>query len=63
MIATLSFFIENVCNAISFYWHNDTPSLFTWWSRLVTAPDTPMFIVIQGGQFTGGVHPPKPVRP
>ena len=45
--------------AISFYWCNDTPSFVTWWSRLATAPDTLAFIVIRGGQFTGGVHPPN----
>ena len=43
--------------AMSFYWGNDTPSFVTWRSRLATAPDTPMCIVIHGGQFTGGVHP------
>ena len=43
--------------AISFYWRNDTPSYVTWRSRLATAPDTPMCIVIHGGQFTWGVHP------
>ena len=32
---------------------------FTWRSRLATSPDTPMCIVIHGGQFTGGVHPPN----
>ena len=26
---------------------------------LSTAPDTPTCIVIHGGQFTGGVHPPN----
>ena len=43
--------------AISFYWHNDTPSFVTWWSRLATAPDTPTCMVIHGGQLTGGAHP------
>ena len=38
-----------------FYWRNDTPSFVT--CRLATAPDTPMCIVIYGGQFTGGVQP------
>ena len=51
MIATLSFFIENVYNRYSFYWRNDTPSFVTWRSRLATAPDTPTCIVIHGGQF------------
>ena len=45
--------------AISFYWRNDTPSLVTWQNRLSTAPDTPTCIVIHGGQFTAGVHPPN----
>ena len=49
--------------AISFYWCNDTPSFFTWQSRLATAPDTPTCIVIHGGQFTGGVQPPKQFVP
>ena len=44
--------------AISFY-RNDTPSLVTWGNRLATAPDTPTCIVVHGGQFTGGVHPPN----
>ena len=63
MIATLSFFIENVYNAISFNWRNDTQSFVTWRSRLATAPDSPMCIVIHGGQFTGGVHPPNQFVP
>ena len=42
---------------------NDTPSFVTWRSRMATAPDTPTCIVIHGGQFTGGVHPSKSVRP
>ena len=49
--------------ALSFYWHNDTPRFVTWQSRLATAPDTPMCIVIQGGQFTGGYHPPNQFVP
>ena len=40
-----------------------TPSFVTWRSRLATAPDTPTFIVIYGGQFTGGVHPPNQFVP
>ena len=32
-------------------------------SRLATAHDTPTCMVIHDGQFTGGVHPPKSVRP
>ena len=63
MIATLSFFIEMPITAIAFYWRNDTTSFVTWWSRLATVPDTPTCTVIHGGQFTGGVHPPKSVRP
>ena len=31
---------------ILFYWCNDTPIFVTWWSRLATAPDTPMCIII-----------------
>ena len=51
--------------AISFYWRNATPSFVTWRSRLVTAPDTPtcIVLVIHGGQFTGGVHPPNQFVP
>ena len=49
--------------AISFFWHNDTPSSVTWWSRLATAPDTPTCVVIHGGQFTGGAHPPNQFVP
>ena len=30
---------------------------------IAAAPDTPACIVIHGGQFTGGNHPPKSVRP
>ena len=48
---------------ILFYWRNDTPILITWRSRLATAPDTPTCIVIHGGQFTGGVHPPNQFVP
>ena len=49
--------------AISFYWRNDTLSFITWRSRLATAPDTPTCIVIHGGQFTGGGHPPNQFVP
>ena len=42
---------------------NDTPSFVTWRSRLATAPDTPTCIVLHGGQFTGGVHPPNQFVP
>ena len=65
MIATLSFIIENVYNPYIyiFYWRNDTPSFVTWRSRLATAPDTRTCIVIHGGQFTGGVHPPNQFFP
>ena len=49
--------------AISFYWRNDTPSFVTWRNRLATAPDTPTCIVIQGGQFTGGVRLPNQFVP
>ena len=45
--------------ALTFYWRNDTPSFVTWRCRLATAPDTPLCIVIHGGQFTGGVRPPN----
>ena len=58
MIATLSFLLKISITAISFYWLNDTPSFVTWQSRLATAPDTLRRMVIHGGQFTGGVHPP-----
>ena len=44
--------------AISFYWRNDTLMFVTWRSTLATAPDTPTCILIHGGQFTGGLHPP-----
>ena len=49
--------------AISFYWRNDTPSFVTWRSRLATAPDTPTCIVMHGGKFTCGVHPPNQFVP
>ena len=49
--------------AISFYWRNDTPNFVTWRSRLATAPDTSTYIVIHGGQFTGGVHAPNQFVP
>ena len=49
--------------AILFCWRNDTPSIFTWRCRLATAPDTPLCIVIHGGQFNGGVHPPNQFIP
>ena len=49
--------------AILFCWRNDTPSFVIWRSRLATAPGTPMCIVIHGGQFTGGVHPPNQFIP
>ena len=49
--------------AISFYWRKDTPSFVTWQSRLATATDTPTCIVIHGGLFTGGVHPPNQFVP
>ena len=49
--------------AISFYWHNDTPSFVTLVSRLATTPDTPTCIVRHGGQFTGGAHPPNQFVP
>ena len=38
-------------------------ALFAWRSRLATAPDTPTCIVIHGGHFTSGVHPPKQFVP
>ena len=65
MIAPLSFFIENNYDRyrLSFYWRNDTLSFVTWRSRLATAPDMPTCIVIFGGLFTGGVHPPNQFVP
>ena len=63
MIATLFFSLKIPITAISFYWRNDTPSFVTWRIRLATAPDTPTCIVIHGGQFTGGVHPPNQFVP
>ena len=42
---------------------NDTKSFVTWSCRLATAPDTPTCILIHGGQFTGGVHPPNQFVP
>ena len=35
----------------------------TWQSKLTTAPDTPTYILIHGGQVTGGVHPPNQFVP
>ena len=58
IIATLSFSLKMSINAISFYWRNDTPRFVTWRSRQATALDTSTCIVIHGGQFIGGVHPP-----
>ena len=49
--------------SISFYWRKDTPNFVTWRSRLATAPDTPTCIVIHGGHFSGGVHPPNQLVP
>ena len=63
MIATLLFSVKMSITAISFHWRNDTPSFVTWRSRLATPPDTPTCIVIHGGQFTGGVHPPNQFVP
>ena len=57
------FSLKMSITAILFYWRNDTPSFVTWWSRLATAPDAPTRIVIHGGQFTGGVHPPNQFVP
>ena len=57
------FSLKMSITAISYYWRNNTPSFVTWRSRLATASDTPACIVIHGGQFTVGVHPPKSVRP
>ena len=57
MIATLFFFsLKMSITAVSFYWRHDTPSFVPWQSRLATTPATPRCIVIQNGQFTGGVH-------
>ena len=63
MIAALSFSLKISITAISFYWPDDTPSFVTWLSRLAAAPDTSTCIVIHGGQFTGGVHPPNQFVP
>ena len=57
------FSLKMSITAKSFYWRNDTPSSVTWRSRLATAPDTSTCIVIHGGQFTGGVHPPNQFVP
>ena len=53
------FSLKMSITAILFYWRNDTQNFVTWRSRLATAPATPTCIVIHGGQFTGGVHPPN----
>ena len=58
-MATISFLLKMSLNAISFFWRNDTPSFVTWQSRLAAAPDTPTCIVIHGGHFSDGVHPPN----
>ena len=67
MILTLFFFffssLKISITAILSYWRSDTPSFTTLRSRLATAPDTPMCIVIHGGQFTCGVHPPNQFVP
>ena len=63
MIATLSFSLKMSITDISFYWCNDTQSFVTWRSILATATDTPTCIVIHGGRFTGGVHPPNQFVP
>ena len=47
---------------MSFYWRNDTTNFVTWGSRLATAYP-PTCIVIHGGQFTGGLHPPNQFVP
>ena len=57
------FSLKMSITAISFYWRDNTPSFVTWRSRLTTAPDTPMCIVLHGGQFIGGVHPPDQFIP
>ena len=48
---------------ILFYWRKDTSSFVTWRSGLAATPDTPVCIVIHGGQFTGGVPPPNQFVP
>ena len=63
MIPTLCFSLKISITAISFYWRNDTPSIVTWRSILATSPDTPMCIIIHGGQFTDGIHPPNQFDP
>ena len=57
------FSLKMSITAKSFYWRNDKPNFVTWWSRLATAPDTSMCIVIHGGQFTGGIYPPNQFVP
>ena len=57
------FALKMSITAILFHWGNNTPSYVTWRSRLATAPDIPTRIVIHGGQFTGGVHPPNKFVP
>ena len=59
MISTLFFFFENVYHRYIVLLYSITPRFVTWRSRLATAPDTPTCIIIHGGQFTGGVHPPN----
>ena len=49
--------------AILFYRRKYTPSFVNWRSRLATVPDTPMCIVVHGGQFTDGVYPPNQFVP
>ena len=36
-----------------------SPGVVDW----LTAPNTPMCIVIHSGQYTGGVHPPRSIGP
>ena len=64
------FSLKMSITGISFYWRHDTPSFVIWCSRPATAPDIdwlpPLIllrIVIHGGQFTGGVHPPNQFVP
>ena len=56
--------LANVCeHSRTFSFIERRACFVTWWSRLATAPDTPTYIVIHGGQSTGGVHPPNQFVP
>ena len=56
--------LANVCeHSRTFSFIERRAGFVTWWSRLATAPDTPTYIVIHGGQSTGRVHPPNQFVP